>query len=46
VRSLGDSIAFCPPLIIAGDEIDELFIRFGLALRETEAWVERKKLRK
>ena len=45
VRSLGDSIAFCPPLIITEDEIDELFIRFGLALRETEEWVEREKLR-
>lgn len=46
VRSLGDSIAFCPPLIITEDEIDALFTRFGLALRETEEWVEREKLRK
>ncbi|MDH3452859.1 MAG: aminotransferase, partial [Gammaproteobacteria bacterium] len=25
VRALGDTVAFCPPLIISADEIDELF---------------------
>ena len=45
VRSLGDTIAFCPPLIITADQIDEMFTRFGLALDETEAWVAKENLR-
>ena len=32
IRNIGDVIAFCPPLIIKADEIDELFDRFGRAL--------------
>jgi len=28
VRALGDTIVFCPPLIITSDELDELFARF------------------
>ena len=33
IRSLpGDAVAFCPPLIISEDEIDDLFDRFGRAL--------------
>ena len=33
VRSVpGDAIAFCPPLIITEDQIDELFDRFTRAL--------------
>jgi 4-aminobutyrate---pyruvate transaminase len=32
IRSRGDLLAFCPPLTITHDEIDELFDRFGLAL--------------
>jgi len=46
VRALGDTIAFCPPLIIQEEEIDELFDRFVLALNDTEAWVEKKGLSK
>jgi 4-aminobutyrate--pyruvate transaminase len=46
VRALGDTIAFCPPLIIQEQEIDELFDRFVHALNETEAWVKKKGLRK
>jgi len=38
-RALGDSIGFCPPLIITESEIDEMFDRFGKALDDTEAWV-------
>ena len=45
VRSLGDTIAFYPPLIITEAEIDELFDRFARALAETEAWVEKEKKR-
>ncbi len=45
VRSLGDTVAFCPPLIITEDQIDELFDRFSQALADTEAWVEKEQLR-
>ena len=36
VRSIGDTVALCPPLIIRDDEIKELARRFGEALREAE----------
>jgi 4-aminobutyrate--pyruvate transaminase len=39
VRAIGDSVAFCPPLIITEAEIDELFRRFEPALDETMTWV-------
>ena len=32
VRAMGDSIAFCPPLIITEEQVDELFDRFERAL--------------
>jgi 4-aminobutyrate---pyruvate transaminase len=37
LRPLGDSIAFCPPLIINESEIDMMLERFGLALDDTFA---------
>ena len=39
VRTLGDSVAFSPPLIIEEAEIAELLARFGRALDDTLAWV-------
>ncbi len=39
LRHLGDSIAFCPPLIINEAEIDLMFERFALALDDTFAMV-------
>ncbi len=39
VRAVGDSVAFCPPLIITQGEIDELFRRWEPALDETLTWV-------
>jgi 4-aminobutyrate---pyruvate transaminase len=39
LRPLGDSIAFCPPLIIQEAEIDLMFERFALALDDTFAMV-------
>ncbi|MBV9769012.1 MAG: aspartate aminotransferase family protein [Bryobacterales bacterium] len=39
VRPIGDSIAFCPPLIISDDEIDLMCDRFALALDDTLAMV-------
>lgn len=35
VRAMGDTIAFCPPLIITQSQIDELFDRFGRALNDS-----------
>ncbi|HHJ4328238.1 TPA: aspartate aminotransferase family protein [Klebsiella pneumoniae] len=37
-RNMGDSIAFCPPLICTAAEIDEIIRRFALALEETRQW--------
>lgn len=45
LRSLGDTIAFCPPMIITEAELGELFDRFELALADTEAWVHKEGLR-
>jgi 4-aminobutyrate--pyruvate transaminase len=39
LRPLGDSIAFCPPLIIKESELDLLFEKFSLALDDTLAMV-------
>ncbi|MEE3279554.1 MAG: aminotransferase class III-fold pyridoxal phosphate-dependent enzyme, partial [Pseudomonadota bacterium] len=39
VRALGDTIAFCPPLIIDDKQIDELFGKFDQALADTLAYV-------
>jgi 4-aminobutyrate--pyruvate transaminase len=39
VRPLGDSVAFCPPLIISEAQIGDLLTRFSRALDETQAWV-------
>ena len=36
-RPLGDAIAFCPPLVITEEEIDQVFERFRLALDDTLA---------
>ena len=38
-RPLGDSIAFCPPLIITEAQIGDMLTRFGKALDDTHAWV-------
>ena len=44
VRALGDSVAFCPPLIISADQINEMFDIFQHALDETLDWVSRESL--
>ncbi len=38
LRAMGDSIAFSPPLVISGAEIDEMLERFGRALDETHGF--------
>ena len=35
IRPLGDTVAICPPLIITGDQIDELFGKLESALDKT-----------
>jgi 4-aminobutyrate---pyruvate transaminase len=37
LRALVDAVAFCPPLIISENEIDEMLSRFGRALDDTYA---------
>ena len=41
----GDVISICPPLIIAPDEIDELFARLVRALDRTLNWARAKRLK-
>ena len=41
VRAIGDTIAFCPPLVISEPEIEELLKRFEAALDATAASLER-----
>jgi 4-aminobutyrate--pyruvate transaminase len=41
VRAMGDTVALCPPLIITAAEIDEMMRRYGRALDDTAAAVER-----
>jgi 4-aminobutyrate--pyruvate transaminase len=40
----GDVISICPPLIIAPNEIDELFVRLERALDRTVSWVHAQRL--
>jgi len=42
--TIGDRIAFCPPLVITESEIDELFERFERALDRGLDWVKREGL--
>ncbi len=37
LRAMGDTIAFCPPLVVEEDEIDELLARFGRGLDQAAA---------
>jgi 4-aminobutyrate--pyruvate transaminase len=41
VRPVGDSLAFCPPMVATEAEIDSLFDRFAKALDDTQAWLKR-----
>lgn len=44
-RAMGDSLAFCPPLIISEDQINEMFDIVAVALDRTEAHVRKEGLR-
>ena len=41
LRAIGDTLAFCPPMIIAEDEIEALFAPLETALDATHAWARR-----
>jgi 4-aminobutyrate--pyruvate transaminase len=40
VRAIVDTVAFCPPMIITEEEIDEMFAPVEAALDATLAWAE------
>ena len=39
LRPITDSVAFCPPMIINEEDIDEMLVAFGKALDDTAVWV-------
>ncbi|MGO8917125.1 MAG: aspartate aminotransferase family protein [Stellaceae bacterium] len=41
LRAMADTVALCPPLIITGEEIDEMLRRFAKALDDTDAALSR-----
>jgi 4-aminobutyrate--pyruvate transaminase len=43
-RALGDTVAFCPPLIINEGQIADMLSRFARALDDTQAWLGREGL--
>lgn len=44
LRTLGDTIALCPPLIITPEEIDDLFDRVARVLDKTHDWARKEGL--
>ncbi|MNK97168.1 L-Lysine-8-amino-7-oxononanoate aminotransferase [compost metagenome] len=38
-RALGDTVNFCPPLIITESQIDEMFDKVELAMDDTMSWL-------
>jgi len=44
IRAMGDSIGFCPPLIIDKETIGEMMTRFAKTLDQTLAWAEAEKI--
>jgi len=38
-RAMGDTLGFCPPLIITADEINQMFDRMEKALDDTAHWI-------
>jgi 4-aminobutyrate--pyruvate transaminase len=41
-RNIGDTVAFCPPLVITAAQTHELFDKFAKSLDETLEWVNKK----
>jgi 4-aminobutyrate--pyruvate transaminase len=40
VRNSADAVSFCPPMIIDAAQIDEILVRFGKALDDTQRWLQ------
>jgi 4-aminobutyrate--pyruvate transaminase len=38
-RAVGESVCFCPPLIITEAQVDDMIERFSRSLELTTAWV-------
>ncbi len=45
IRAIGDSVAFCPPLIISNEQINQMFDAVEKALDDTEHWVNKNNMR-
>lgn len=43
-RGMGDTLGFCPPLIIRESEIDDMLARVAKALDDTRAWLRERRL--
>jgi len=43
-RGMGDTLGFCPPLIIREAEIDDMLARVAKALDDTHAWLRERRL--
>jgi 4-aminobutyrate--pyruvate transaminase len=41
IRNIGDTIGFCPPLIITSEQIDEMFDKFEKAMVSVLDWATR-----
>ncbi|TXH34491.1 MAG: aspartate aminotransferase family protein [Rhodospirillaceae bacterium] len=41
IRAVGDSLAFCPPMVISEAEVVDMFARFEKALADTVDWLKR-----
>lgn len=41
IRAVGDSLAFCPPMVISEAEVVDMFARFDKALADTVEWLKR-----
>jgi 4-aminobutyrate--pyruvate transaminase len=44
VRNLGDTIAFCPPMIITAPQVAEMLEKFEQALNDTTQWAKKEEL--
>ncbi|WP_108663377.1 aspartate aminotransferase family protein [Acuticoccus kandeliae] len=41
IRAIRDTVAFCPPMIITEEEVDELVRRFELTLADATEWLQK-----
>jgi 4-aminobutyrate--pyruvate transaminase len=43
-RTIGDTVALCPPMVVTEDEIHEMFDIVEAAVKSTETWVRKEGL--